>query len=494
MAAQAATLGRLLRRARHTRFGSLHGFGAIDSVAGFQRRVALRDHQAFWRDWWQADFPRLRDATWPGAIPAFANSSGTTQGATKRIPVSRDMQRADRLAALDVLAWHLAARPDSRILGRDSVFLGGSTQLERLAPGVVAGDLSGLAAARTPVWARGRALPSGELARLADWREKMERLAPIALSRRIGSISGTTSWLLLFLEIAGAQAGGITTLAELFPALELVVHGGVGFAPYAARFAPWTRASHPSLLREVYAASEGFIAVADRFPGEGLRLLLDRGLFFEFVRPAELADPAAPRRWIADAEIGEDYALVLSSNAGLWSYVLGDTVRLLSRRPARLLVTGRTAWSLSVAGEHLVGGELEAGLQAAARAVGRALREWSAAPFPPDAADGRAGHLFAVELDGPAEAGAFAQALDRALALGNADYAAHRGGDFGLRPPAVRLLPPGSFESWMQRHGRLGAQNKVPRVVASADRLDDLRPFDEFRRPVDTSARERPGV
>ncbi len=307
-------------------------------------------------------------ATWAGPrgqgrIRFFANSSGTTQGPTKRIPLSASMLRSNGRAALDVLAWHFAHRPDSRVLGAASVFLGGSTALETLAPGVRAGDLSGIAAARQPLWARGRVLPRGAMARIADWRAKMAALAPAALAEPVASISGTASWMLLFLETAAALRPPGARLRDLFPGLELLVHGGVGFAPYRERFA-WFLEGSTASTREVYAASEGFVAVADRGDGEGLRLMLDRGLFFEFVRPADLGSPDPERRWVGDAELGQDYALVLTTDAGLWSYVLGDVVRLVSLNPPRVLVTGRTSWSLSVAGEHLSGAELDAAVSA----------------------------------------------------------------------------------------------------------------------------------
>lgn len=471
--AQRRTLAGLLSRAARTRFGQAHGFASIRSVAAYQRQVPLRDYEAFWREWWQPAFPTLDDLTWPGRIRFFANSSGTATGVTKRIPLSRAMLRANAHAALDVLAWHCAARPGSRVLAGPGVFLAGTTALERLAPGILAGDLSGIAARRAPFWARGRTLPPAGLAALSDWRAKMAALAPLALAQPVASISGTASWMLLFLETVAAQAGGARRLAELLPCLELVVHGGVGFAPYRPRFAELLDGS-AGLTREVYAASEGFVAVADRGDGEGLRLLLDRGLFFEFVRPAELASPAPARRWVADAELGEDYALVLTTNAGLWSYVLGDTVRLVCREPPRLLVTGRIAWSLSVAGEHLTGAELDQAASEAAAAIGRRVVEYCVAPLPPDAADARSGHLFAVELDGPAEAARFAQALEASLRRLNADYAAHRDGGFGLRAPRVVLLPSGRFAAWMEQRGRLGGQNKVPRVVPDPGALDGL--------------------
>jgi hypothetical protein len=476
VATQRRELLRLLARARDTRFGRAHGFAGIADVAAFQRAVKLRRFEEFWAEYWQADFPVLQDVTWPGRIPAFANTSGTTGAATKRIPVSRAMLRANRRAALDVMVWHLTNRPLSRVLAGRNFILGGSTALERLAPGIVAGDLSGLAAADIPRWARPRTFPPQELALIEDWERKVATLAPLSLQAQVTSLSGTPSWLLLFLaELRRLRPGA--RLAELYPALELVVHGGVGFSPYRAAFADCLAGSRAE-TREVYPASEGFIAIADRGDGEGLRLILDNGLFFEFVRPDDLAAATPDRRWIADAEIGVDYALLLSSNAGLWSYVIGDTVMLTGRDPPRLLVTGRTSWSLSVAGEHLVGAELDAAVAAAAAALGGRVADYACAALPPDAADPRGGHVFIVELDGAAaDATAFAAALDGELLRGNADYAAHRSGGYGLRDPAVLLVPPGTFAAWMRKRGKLGGQNKVPRVIANPALLADLQRF-----------------
>ncbi len=477
VATQRRELLRLVHRARRTRFGVSHGFADIRGVAEYQERVPLRRWEDFWQDWWRATFPRLHDATWPDTIPCFANTSGTTGAATKRVPVSRAMLRANRRAALEVLVHHLANRPESRVLAGRNFLLGGSTALETLAPGIAAGDLSGIATADIPAWARARTFPPRELALLDDWERKIATLAPLSLAAHVTSIAGTPSWLLLFFEQLGRLRPG-ARLGELYPELELLVHGGVGFAPYRAAFAAWLRGSRAE-TREVYPASEGFIAIADRGDGEGMRLLLDNGIFYEFVRPADLGGAWPERRWIADAEPGVEYAIVLSTNAGLWSYVLGDTVTLTSRDPPRLLVSGRVSWSLSVAGEHLVGQELDAGIAEAAAAVGGTVADYAAAALPPDATDARAGHLFIVELDGVAavQAGTFAGALDAALARLNADYAAHRQGGYGLRDPRVVLVPHGTFAAWMRARGRLGGQNKVPRVISDPALRDALRAF-----------------
>lgn len=478
VATQRRTLLDLVARARETRFGRDHGFTGIRGVADFQKHTKLRRWEDFWRDYWAAPFPRLHDITWPGAITAFANTSGTTGAATKRIPVNRDMMRANRRAALDVMAFHLAARPHSRVLSGRSFILGGSTALETLAPGIVAGDLSGLAAADIPWWARPRTFPPRPLALMEDWEAKIAALAPLSLTAEVTSFSGTPSWMLLFLEHLRRLRPG-AGLAALYPKLELVVHGGVGFAPYRAAFARWLGGSRAE-TREVYPASEGFFAIADRGDDEGMRLILDNGLFYEFVRPSDLGDANPDRRWIADAEPGAEYALVISSNAGLWAYVVGDTVTLTDTTPPRVKVTGRTAWSLSVAGEHLIGQELDEAMAEAARALGGTVTDYAAAALHPDEADPRGGHLFIVEAEGIApDPAAFARALDAALATTNADYATHRQGDFGLRPPRVVLAAPGRFAAWMHARGKLGGQNKVPRVIANPELLADLRRFVE---------------
>ncbi|MDT7950225.1 MAG: GH3 auxin-responsive promoter family protein [Acetobacteraceae bacterium] len=481
--AQRATLGRLLRRAAGTRFGRDHGFGGITSVSGYQRAVRPRSYDDFWREYWAADFPVLRDVTWPGLIPRFAQSSGTTGGTTKRIPVSRAMIRANTGAGLDTMALHLAARPHSRVFGGANLLLGGSVGLERLAPGVTAGDLSGIAADAMPWWAQRRAFPPRDLALIGDWERKIAALAPASLAADIRSVSGTPSWMLLFFEeLARLRPDRPRRLVAHYPNLELVVHGGVSFTPYRDSMAAWLEGSHAE-TREVYAASEGFVAMADRGPGEGLRLVVDRGLFFEFVRPGELGQDNPDRRWLGTAALGVEYALLLSSNAGLWSYVIGDTVVLTERDPPRLLITGRTAFTLSAFGEHLIADELDAATAEAARALGGGVMDYAAGPLFPGEGRARGGHVFVVEMaPDPETADAearFAAVLDAALARGNADYAEHRAGDFGMLPPEIRLVPPGSFAAWMRRRGKLGGQNKVPRVINDPALLADLLSFTE---------------
>ncbi len=479
-AVQQRTLQRLVRQAAATRFGRDHHFAAIRDIGDFQAAVPLRRYEDLWTAYWQPGFPVLRDHTWPGRVRYFAATSGTSTGATKFIPVTREMLQSNRQGALDLVVHHLMRRPRSRMFAGKSLLLGGSTDLARLAPGIASGDLSGIAAATVPLWARPFMYPPSDIARLADWSDKTARLAAAAPAAGIRSISGTPSWLLLFFdELVRRDANGRDRLVDFFPDLELVVHGGVNFAPYRPRFAEWLAGSHAE-LREVYAASEGFIAAADRGDDDGLRVVADHGIFYEFVPVAEIDAAAPARHWLTDVETGVDYALAVSTCAGLWAYLIGDIVRFVGRDPPRLVVTGRLSYTLSAFGEHLTGEEVEAAAAAAAAAIGGELRDFAAGALYPEKPGDLGGHLYIVEFERPVATAAlarFADAIDRDLCRRNLDYAAHRAGGFGMAAPRISALPPGGFAEWMRRRGRLGGQNKVPRIISDPSLFTDLRAF-----------------
>ncbi|HTH17595.1 MAG TPA: GH3 auxin-responsive promoter family protein [Magnetospirillum sp.] len=452
----------LVKHAAGTRFGRDHGFSRIASVNEFQARVPLRRYDALWREYWEGAYPILDGMTWPGAIPYIAFTSGTSSNSAKNIPISPALLAANRRAALEVMVHHLANRPESRAMGGQSFMLGGSSDLAEVAPGVRRGDLSGIAACEVPLWARPYSFPPIEEALETDWDAKIDRLAKLACGRDIRSISGTPSWVLLFFERMGKRA------ADLFPHLEAYIHGGVSIRPYTQAFARLLEGTHAE-MREVYPASEGFIAVADRGFGEGLRLLVDNGLFFEFVPVAELDRSSPTRHWLGNAETGIDYALVLSTCAGLWAYVIGDVVRLVERAPPRLLVVGRTSYMLNVFGEHLSGEQIEDAVLAAAG--GAAINDYAAGA---QSQDGRGRHVFVMEFALPADVAAFATALDRHLCAGSLDFRERRAGNVSLDAPHVVAVPPGFFAGWMKHRGRLGGQNKVPRVINDERLLADL--------------------
>ena len=480
---QEQQLLKLLRRAAETRFGKDHDFADIRSVADYQRRVPLRRYEDMWRDYWQPAFPRLVDCTWPGTIPYFALSSGTTSGTTKYIPVSDEMNKSNSRGAKDMLVHHVRNRPSTKLLGGKNFMLGGSTDLTELAPGIYGGDLSGIVAARLPVWARAYVYPPRELALIADWEKKIDVLAHGVLKEDIRSIAGTPSWVLLFFErLFALMPERERRLRAFFHNLELVTHGGVNFAPYRPQFEALLEGTHAE-TREVYAASEGFIASADRGPGEGMRLAADHDNFFEFVPLSELTSANPTRHWAGNIELGIDYAVVVTSCAGLFAYVLGDTVKFVDVKPPRLLVTGRTSYSLSSFGEHLTGDEIEDAVSTAGKTIGATIADFSVSSVFPDATRSRGYHLYIVEFTGPmpdaTDRKRFLDAIDTVLSRRNDDYRAHRSGGFGLDPPQLRAVPRGTFEAWMKSRGQLGGQHKVPRIIANPGLFNSLRDFAE---------------
>ena len=484
-AAQERVLQRLVRHAADTRFGRDHGFANIHTVDDFQRRVPLRGYQEFWRDYWQESFPVLRDCTWPGLIPYFAQTSGTTTGTTKYIPYTRAMRATSFGGMGDLFVHHLARRPASRVFGGKGLMLGGTSDLAELAPGVLAGDLSGIAANEVPWWLRPRTVPPRGIALIADWSEKIARLAPLSLQHDIRTLGGAPNWLLLFFDqLAELRPQQAHRLSNWYPNLEIIVHGGVNFAPYRKRFAALLQGSRAE-TREAYAASEAFIAAADRNDGDGLRLVVDRGVFFEFVPVDELQSPNPTRHWLAGIELDVEYAIVVSTCAGAWAYQLGDTVRFVERHPPRLLVSGRTAYVLSAFGEHLIDEEIETAVALAADAIDAAVIDYSVSPIMPEQGPGggpsRGGHHYVVECErmvtAAADRDAFTRALDDCLCRLNDDYRAQRRNDFGLKPPLVQFVMPGTFAAWMAQRKQLGGQHKVPRIINDGALFADLRTF-----------------
>ncbi len=472
VAAQERQLLALLEKAKNTKFGRDHGFSSLRSVRDFQRAVPLRRYEAMWNDYWKSPFPILTDISWPGTVPFFAASSGTTSGTSKFIPVSHEMNRANTRAGFDLFAHHLAARPNSRPLSGKTFMLGGSTALVERAPGIHSGDLSGIAVQRLPWWLRGFTFPPPDVAHESDFEKKVERIIGLTKRANISVLGGTPSWLLLLFQRQAAKLGRPAHARDLYPHLELLVHGGVNFKPYRARFEAFLDGK--AELREVYAASEGFIALQDETPNDGLRLVADNGLLFEFVPVEELDSTSPTRHTIADAEIGVNYALVLSTCAGAFAYVIGDTVRFVSNAPPRILVTGRTSYFMSAFGEHLIGEEIENALAEAASKIGITITDFSVgAEFVP------AHHLYVVEFSEAPSATAIARMsarIDENLQTRNDDYRAHRG-DTSLGAPQILAVPRGTFAAWMKSRGRLGGQNKVPRVINAAELFAGLKSF-----------------
>jgi len=465
---QEETLRYLVRRAADTAWGRAHDLGEVRTVSDYQQRVPLAEYPDF-EPWWRRALEGERDVTWPGRIRDFAVTSGTT-GGNKLIPVSDEAVRSHRRGGRDALFFYVAGTGDTRLFRGRMLFLGGSTDLRQMSSGARAGDLSGIMARHIPSYLAPFYSPGPDIALMRNWEEKLECIARRAVSEDIRAVCGIPSWMVVLFQRL-LELSGRNTIAEIWPNLSLVVQGGLNCAPYKATFDELIGKAVPTL--EVYPSSEGFIAVQDDLARPDLLLMADYGIFYEFVPVEELGDPSPTRLTVADVETDTEYAVVLSTNAGIFSYVLGDTVRFTGLRPHRLRVTGRTEQFLSAFGEHLSVEDAEVAVTRAAEATGAEITDYTAAPLYPER-DEKPAHQWLIEFrSAPADLGRFAAALDGALQENNEDYAAHREGGAGMRLPLVVAVPPGTFYETMKRRGRLGGQNKVPRLSNSRE-LPDL--------------------
>ncbi|MCI5064189.1 GH3 auxin-responsive promoter family protein [bacterium] len=483
---QRKVLHKLCAHASRTSFGRDHSFSSLRTVADYQSAVPIRKYEDFWQEYWKPAFPVLQDCTWPGLITYFPVSSGTTSGTTKYIPYTKEMSASNAKAGLDLLVHHVTQRPQSQLLGGLNFMLGGSTVFREEAPGVMSGDLSGISVKELPWWIKPRYFPDEELALLSDWDEKIHRLAEECLKRDIRTISGVPSWMLIFIDtLAQLKPELPRKLSSYFPNLELVIHGGVNFTPYHQQFTELLEGSNAE-LREVYPASEGFIGVADQGYGEGLRLLLDTDIFYEFIPVEELESPNPTRHWIGNVQKDINYAIVLTTCAGLWSYLIGDTVRFVSLAPPRVLITGRTSYTLSAFGEHLIAEEVEDAVHAALSEEEFSATDYSVGAIFPESKGELGGHRYVIELsedsyqaylEKTGVPSRMSAVIDSRLSQRNEDYEAHRAEGFGLRAPEVEIVPPGFFSRWMESRGKLGGQNKVPRLISRPELFSELLSF-----------------
>jgi hypothetical protein len=478
VAAQVKTLRQLVRKARHTRFGMDHDFDGIKTIGDYQKRVPLRTYEQMWKEYWGPVFPRIQGVTWPEFTPYYALSSGTTSGATKYVPVTRDMLESNKKAALTNLAFFLHENPGTPIFRGRIFFLGGSTDLKPNPDGSFYGDLSGISAREVHDALRPYIYPPPDVALLGNWEKKVEVLAEQAAKEPITVISGIPSWMLTLFDYL-KKVTGKKTIAEVWPTLRLVIHGGALFDPYRRVFQE-VIGNDAVKYQDTYPASEGYVAVEDpRY--QRLRLIPDHGIFFEFVPVEEVDSPNPTRHTLADLEVGANYAVVVTSCAGLWGYVLGDTVRFERRDVPLMKFTGRTKYFLSAFGEHLISEEVETAVSRAAEATGALVVDFHVGPlFPTDPKQpGR--HRYLIEFTKqPDDLAKFTARLDKELQELNKDYYAYRVGSISLGLPDVRVVRPGGFADWMRSRGKFGGQNKVPRMDNSGKLTDEIARFLEL--------------
>jgi len=474
-ALQADQLRRLVSVTQNTRFGRDHGFADIRTVEDYQTAVPLRDYDAFHAEYWSGDFPLLVNETWPGQIPLYATTSGTSGSAPKRIPVSKAMLKANRRAAIETVVWHLASRPDSKVFEGQTFTFGASATLDPLAQDVHEGYISGIITARMPWWLARRAYPPKDLAGIVDWDERISAIVQGSLSADVRTLGGMPSWLVVLLNDV-LEAGNAGTLKEIWPNLSLLIYGGIPFEPYRPTFNRWLEDLDVD-EREIYMASEGFLGTSDLTPADGIRLNLDTGFFFEFVPVEDIGSDSPHRFWAGNVETDVDYAIVLTTCAGLWSYVIGDVVRLPSADPLRVHIHGRVDQGLSAFGEHVMARELDLAIAEAAKAINTAVHDYTVAAVH-DTGGTMGHHVYFVETEHPLpdpQRKTFAKTLDSALQRINNRYSLRRNSVRGVGAPEFVFAESGSFNAWMKAKDKLGGQHKVPRILSDNVISTELR-------------------
>lgn len=460
---QRRVLAELLSYGKDTQWGREHGYASIRSAAEYAERVKVGNYEAF-RSYVMRMLEGERDLLCPGVTRRYAQSSGTSGGKSKYIPLpKRSLKQCHYAGSTAVVARYMMNYPDSRIFAGRSLILGGSYANELSLPaGMKVGDLSAsLIDCINPVINLFR-LPGKELALMSDWSEKLPRLIEATRKANVVTLSGVPSWFLAVLR-GVMEAEGATELHEVWPNLEVFFHGGISFAPYRNLY---DAIIDPKKMRymETYNASEGFFALQALPEDEGMMLLADVDVYYEFV-PLQEVGGEAPRAIPAwEVVKGETYALVISSSNGLWRYMIGDTVKIVDTEPLKIKIAGRTGAYINTFGEELMVCDAEAAMARACKETGSSVTDYTAAPvYTTEMAKGH--HQWAIAFDRePRDMHEFATVLDRELCNENSDYQAKRAGDIFLAPLTINAVSQRAFDEFLLSTGKLGGQRKIPRL------------------------------
>ena len=476
---QIRVLKKLLKTARYTEFGQQYFFDQIlmnrHPAKKFQELVPTFDYSSIYKAWWHKTLEGVPDVCWPGRIKYFALSSGTSEASSKYIPITQDLMRGNRIVMIkqlltlrsyDNLPW--------KSVGKGWLMLGGSTDLQQ-GPGYYSGDLSGITAKKAPFWFSPFYKPGKKIAKTKDWNLKLEEIVKQAPNWDIGFVVGVPAWIQMCMEMV-IERYKLKNIHEIWPNLAVFCHGGVAFEPYKKGFEKLL--AHPLIYIETYLASEGFIAYQDRQDYKGMRLVTNEHIFFEFVPFDEKNFDAdgnlhknAETLLIHEVEEGRDYALLLSTTAGAWRYLIGDTIRFVDLERSEIIITGRTKHFLSLVGEHLSVDNMNRALQLASEEMNVVIPEFTVAGVPHDKFFA---HHWYVASDDHIDSEELRKRIDEKLKELNDDYAVER--KSALRDVWLDVLPESSFMEFMRLKGKIGGQHKFPRVLKGKI-LEDWQKF-----------------
>lgn len=466
---QLRVLKKLLRKAKFTEFGQKYRFDEIlmsrHIGKEFQANVPVHDYNKIYEWWWKKTLEGVPDVTWPGKIKYYALSSGTSESASKYIPVTRDMLRSNRVNYIrQILSLFTYEHLPRNAVTKGFLMLGGATDLQKGKAGWFAGDLSGILAKNRPFWFQTFYKPGGRIAKIKDWNEKLNEIVENAPNWDIGYIVGVPAWCQMCMEMI-IEHYKVNTIHDIWPNLGFFVHGGVAFEPYKKGFEKLL--GKPIIYIENYLSSEGFIGYKGHEDAKGMKLILDNNIFMEFVPFNEknfdhdgniIEDPEA--LMIHEVEEGKDYALLMSTNAGTWRYLIGDTVRFVDLEKNEILITGRTKHFLSLVGEHLSVDNMNKAIEMVSRELNISIPEFTVVGFP---YDNLFAHKWYVACNDSVDPDILAKKIDEQLCQLNDDYAVER--TSALKIIFLEKLPEHAFMKFMEVKGKLGSQHKFPRVM-----------------------------
>ncbi len=471
MAAQDKTLLKLIEAARNTAFGKDHQFSEIHSYADFKQNVPVRDYEDL-RPYIDRVVAGEPDVLWKGKPQYFAKTSGTTSG-VKYIPISKESMPEHVKAARNALLTYINETGKADFVNGKMIFLQGSPVLTKK-NGINVGRLSGIVAHHVPAYLQKNRLPSYETNCIEDWEEKVDAIVEETYQEDMRLISGIPPWVQMYFDKLTEQSGG-KKIKDIFKNFSLFVYGGVNYEPYRAKIEASIGKKVDTI--ETYPASEGFIAYQDSQTDKGLLLLADAGMFYEFIPADEYYNDNPSRLSLAEVELDQNYALILNTSAGLWGYSIGDTVKFVSKNPYKIVVTGRIKHFISAFGEHVIGEEVEHALLSIANEEGVGITEFTVAPQVASPAGELPYHEWFIEFSNPPkDLISFAKKVDEALQKKNIYYFDLVEGKI-LQPLIIRSLQKDAFVNYMRGQGKLGGQNKVPRLSNDRRIADELRSF-----------------
>ncbi len=472
---QLETFVNLINAAAGTTWGKKYNYKNIESLKQYQETVPIGTYTEL-----EPFIERLRrgeqDLLWPGEIKWFAKSAGTTSSKSKFIPVTREaLEECHFRGGKDVLAIYSRMKPETKIFAGRGLTLGGSHRINNFSNDSLYGDLSAILIENLPLWAELMKSPRAKIALIEDFEEKMEKIARRTVNQNIRYLAGVPSWFLVLIKYI-LQYTGANNLLEIWPDLELFCHGGVSFKPYMEHYKKLIPSDKMDYL-ESYNASEGYFGIQDDLNADDMLLMLDYGIFYEFVKVGDINSEFPESYTVADVEKGVNYAMVISTNGGLWRYMIGDTITFTNLFPHKFRITGRTKHFINTFGEEVIIENAEKALATASSKTGALVTDYTAGPYYMSAT-AKGHHEWIIEFEKePEEMELFINILDNSLKALNSDYEAKRFKDMTLTKPSVIVAPKGTFYRWLEKKNKLGGQNKVPRLSNDRQYLDELLEF-----------------